>query len=177
MQPMSRKTRMRGLVTSNIQYSSQRINKKLTKRSYNRDSVDWRNLPLRKLVSDFLFFSEHCRICFVMIEWPSNEAYTLWAWNFSCCKCAVICLTPGTCLTTGLVVSNSFYQCIMISALREIEAVCFNRLLIPWYQIPHPSPLPLPIPNPCWRLLRSQTNFHFSCSSVSKQLGVFLPPG
>ena len=30
----------------------------------------------------------------------------------------------------------------MISALHEIEAVCFNRLLIPWYQIPHPSPSP-----------------------------------
>ena len=65
----------------------------------------------------------------------------------------------------------------MISAFSEIETVCFNRLLIPWYQIPHPSPLPLPIPNPFWRLLRSQTNFLFPFSSVSKQLGVFLPPG
>ena len=67
----------------------------------------------------------------------------------------------------------------MISALHEIEAVCFNRLLIPWYQIPHPSPLtlPLPIPNPFGGLLRSQTNFLFPFSSVSKELGVFLHPG
>ena len=50
----------------------------------------------------------------------------------------------------------------MISALHEIEAVCFNRLLIPWYQIPHPSPLPLLIPLPLLTLATQSDKFLLS---------------
>ena len=138
------------------------------------DAVDWWNPPLRKLVWDFLFFSEHCRIWFVIIEWPSNEAqsFCVWfevKWNFNCRRrCAVICTSPGTCLTIGLVTnltrniskdsfsSNSsqlylsaknFTKVIWIYYKRLRQFVVFNPPLITWYQITHPSlPSFLPIP-------------------------------
>ena len=94
-------------------------------------------------------------------EWPSHEAQSL----------CVIWSNMEFQLTSQMCCQGD-----MIS-LHEIETVCFNRLLIPGYQIPHPTPpSPLPIPYSCWRLLRSKTNFHCPCWSVSKQLGVFLLP-
>ena len=51
----------------------------------------------------------------------------------------------------------------MISALHEIEAVCFNPLLIPWDQLTHPSLFPLPFdPYTFLRLLRRLDNFSLS---------------
>ena len=51
----------------------------------------------------------------------------------------------------------------MISALHDIEAVCYNPLLIPWYQITHPSLFPLPSnPYPFLRQLRKLDKFSLS---------------
>ena len=61
---------------------------------------------MRKLVWDFLFFSEHCRIWFVMSDLLTRLKLCVWfkvKWNFNWRRrCAVICPTLGTCLTTGL---------------------------------------------------------------------------
>ena len=123
------------------------------------------------------FSPNPCRIWFVMIEWPSNEAqsFCVWfevKWNFNWRRrCAVICPTPGTCLTTGLVTNltrniakdsfssnssqlyisakilSSWYEFTTrdCSVLRQFAV--FNPPLITWYQITHlflPSFLPIP---------------------------------
>ena len=60
---------MRGDIKPNIQllYFFKKYNKKVTKRSYNR-CCKLMESSQRKLIGDFLFFSEHFRICFVMSD-------------------------------------------------------------------------------------------------------------
>ena len=124
-------------------------------------------------------------------KWPSNENHTLcviWS-QIERHRFAVICATPGTCLTTGLVTnfgrnitkdsfpSNSSQLPISATILSEVlwlhhymilrQFARFNHLLIPSYQLSHPS-LPASFQSltsfdACYA---ASTDSLFPCSSV-----------
>ena len=128
-------------------------------------------------------------------KWPSNENHTLcviWS-QIEGHRFAVICATPGTCLTTGLVTNfgrnitkDSFPSNSQFSTSATIltkvlwlqhymilkQFARFNLLLIPSYY----QPRFLPISYLFWRLLRSLDRFTLSVLiSISKPFRVFLP--
>ena len=128
------------------------------------------------------------------VIWSKNKN-----WNFNCRSCAVIRPT----LPLELASQPEWWQISVVMSARNtvflkilpIFYVHFNFINVLWFSyymrlrqfvsivysspsIKFPThPSPLRIPNPCWRLLRSKTNFHSPCSSVSNQLRVFLLPG
>ena len=66
----------------------------------------------------------------------------------------------------------------MISALHEIEAVCFNPLLIPWYQITHPpSPSPSNTLPPLTPATQPTQIPAFHVHQLAKTSGFFSPRG
>ena len=111
-------------------------------------------------------------------------------------RCAVVYPISRTCLTTGLVTnfrrnttkgsfpSNSF-QFIILSRYYDFHITWhwgslpgLIPLLIPWYQITHPSlPFSFQYLTPFDACYAAYTNCRFACSSVSKKLGFFLCPG
>ena len=130
-------------------------------------------------------------------KWPSNENHTLcviWS-QIERHRFAVICATPGTCLTTELVTNFSRNIIISFSSRFSISATIlskvlwvyhymilrqfarFNHLLIPSYQLTHPSlPASFQSLTGFWRLLRSLDRFTLSVLiSISKPFRVFLP--
>ena len=97
---------------------------------------------MRKLVWDFLFFSEYCRIWFVPDEWPSNEAQSLcvdstWSkmeFQLTSQMCCHICPTPGTCLTTGLVTNLTRNIAKDSFSLNSSQLYISSKILSRWYE-------------------------------------------
>ena len=93
-------------------------------------------------------FDKACTLCVI---WSKTEFQL---WQMHVLSCAVMCPTPRT---TGLVTnfscniakdsfsSNSSQFSILPHYMRLRQFAGFKLLLIPWYQIPHPS---LPSSNP-----------------------------
>ena len=132
-----------------------------------------------------LFFCEHCRIWFVMSDLLTRLKLCVWfevKWNFNWRRrCAVIRPTPGTCLTTGLMINfsrnftnDSFNS---NSSQFSIYTIILSRYydfritwdwgslfqsssnpMVSWYSL-----FPLPSnPYPFWRLLRMLDKFSLS---------------